>query len=77
MKPSSALRVVLAALLPFGALAAQQPSNWTTITLPVGATSINSIGTTTTFRTLIEVWFYLGITKCWTTLTVPATVMVF
>lgn len=77
MKPPSALRAVVAALLPFAAVSAQQPSNWTTITLPAGATNINSIGTTTTFRTPTEVWLYSGITKHWTMLAVPATATVF
>ncbi len=71
------MRVALAALLPLGALTAQQPSNWTTITLPATAASINSIGTTVTFRTATDVWLYSGITKQWTTIAVPATATVF
>lgn len=74
---SSPVRALLAALLPFGALLAQQPSNWTTITLPAGATTPNSIGTTTTFRTATDVWLYSGITKQWTTVAVPATATIF
>lgn len=77
MTHPSPVRALLAALLPLATIAAQQPSNWTTITMPSGATATNSIGTTTTFRTASEVWLFSGITKQWTTITVPSTATVF
>ncbi len=77
MTSRSLLRAALAAFLPLAALTAQQPSNWTTITLPAGATAFDSIGTTTTFRTATDVWLYSGITKQWTTIAAPATATVF
>lgn len=58
-------------------VAAQQPSNWTTIALPPGATSFNSIGTTVTFRTPGQVWLYSGITKRWTVLAAKSYATIF
>ena len=77
MNPLSPLAVLSAVLLGLAASTAQQPSNWTTITLPAGATGTNSIGTTTTFRTPTEVWLYSGITKRWTTIAVPPSATIF
>ncbi len=69
----------LALLLPLvgATLAAQPPSNWTTVTLPANRTSApNSIGTTVTFLTTNSAWLYSGITKRWTVLplTTPGTI---
>ena len=62
-------RLALLPLLGTGLLA-QQPSNWTTTSLPPNATSINSIGTTSTFRTPDAIWLFSGVTKRWTVLQV-------
>ncbi len=70
-------RKLAATLLASSCILAQQPSNWTTLTLPAGVTSTNSIGTTTTFRTNREIWLYSGITKQWTVLPVPPTATLF
>ncbi len=56
---------LLAGAVVVGPAFAQEPSTWTTIALPVGATSFNAIGTTVTFRTATEYWLYSGITKKW------------
>lgn len=77
---SSTLRL-LAALTAFSALcppaAAQQPSNWTTLSLPAGASASNSIGTTVTFRTPTDIWLYSGITKRWTVVPASAAATLF
>ena len=59
------------------AVHAQQPSNWSTISLPPGASAFNAIGTTATFRTPTEVWLYSGVTKKWTVLPVGPLASVF
>lgn len=76
MNRTTSLSAFLAAALACP-VAAQQPSNWTTINLPPGASTPNSIGTTVTFRTASQVWIYSGIRKQWTAIPAKSYATVF